>query len=74
MTRRPNLSIGDKLESESHRVRTRVLELLDEMSAPMHPREIERALCRAGYTRSQARPLVKVLKALPIVAIGAGYP
>jgi hypothetical protein len=55
-------------------VRQRVLELLDEMSAPMHPREIERALCRAGFTRSEARPIGKVLKHLPVIAIGGGLP
>ena len=71
---RPNLSVGDRLQAEPYQVRRRVLELLDEMSAPMHPREIERALTRAGYTRSEARPIVKVLKNLPIIAIGAGTP
>ena len=68
----PNLSIGNRLEREDRRVKARVLEILDEMSAPMHPREIERALCRAGFTRSQARPVVKALKVLPIIAIGGG--
>lgn len=67
----PILSIGDRLQGEPHKVRKRVLELLDQMSAPMHPREIERALCRAGFTRSQARPIVNALKHLPIIAIGA---
>jgi hypothetical protein len=70
----PNLSVGDRLEAEPHRVRQRVLEILDEMSAPMHPRQIERALCRAGFTRSQARPIVNALKHLPIIAIGNGQP
>lgn len=55
-------------------VRELVLELLDELSAPMHPREIERALCSAGFTRSKARPVVNVLKHLPVIAIGAGEP
>lgn len=68
---RPNLSIGDRLQAEPYQVRRRVLELLDEMSAPMHPREIERALCLAGYTRKEARKLVRVLKNLPIIAIGS---
>lgn len=70
----PNLSAGNRLEGENHKVRTRVLELLDEMSAPMHPREIERALCRAGFPRSEARRIVMALKELPIIAIGAGLP
>lgn len=68
----PILSMGDRLQGEPHRVRMRVLELLDQMSAPMTARELERALCRAGFTRSQARPIVMSLKALPVIAIGAG--
>ena len=69
----PNLSVGDRLRAEPHRVRQRVLELLDEMSAPMHPREIEEALLVAGgFTRTERRRIVKALKVLPIVAIGAG--
>jgi hypothetical protein len=64
----------EKLKAAWPEVRTAVLELLDELSAPMHPREIERALCRSGMTRSKARPLVNVLKHLPIIAIGAGKP
>ena len=70
----PNLSVGNRLQGENHKVRQRVLELLDEMSAPLHPRELEQALCRAGFTRSQARPIVKALKVLPIIAIGGGLP
>ncbi len=65
-------SIADRLADEPTQVRARILELLDEISAPLHPREIERALCRAGYSRSQARPIVKALKVLPIIAIGGG--
>lgn len=70
----PNMSVGNRLMAEPYNVRRRVIELLDEMSAPMHPREIELALCAAGYTRSQARPIVNALKHLPIIAIGAGQP
>lgn len=68
----PILSVGDRLQAEPHRVRQRVLELLDEMSAPMHPRKIEEALLVAGgFTRSERRKIVKALKKLPIIAIGA---
>ena len=70
----PDLTVGNRLQGEPYKVRKRVIELLDEMSAPLHPREIERALCRAGFTRSQARPIVKALKVLPIIAIGGGMP
>lgn len=64
----------EKLRAAPPEVREAVLEIMDEITAPMHPREIERALCRAGFTRSKARPIVNVLKHLPIVAIGAGKP
>ncbi len=67
---RPNLSLGDRLQAEPYKVRRRVLELLDEMSAPMHPREIEKALTSSGYTRSEAKALTLSLKKLPIIAIG----
>lgn len=64
----------EKLREASPEVREAALAMMDELTAPMHPREIERALCRAGFSRSKARPIVKVLKHLPIVAIGAGQP
>lgn len=68
------MSALDKLRAAPPEVREAALALMDELSAPMHPREIERALCRAGFSRSKARPIVNVLKHLPIVAIGAGKP
>jgi hypothetical protein len=47
--------------------------LLDEMTAPMTARQIEGALIEAGgWTRAERRRIVKALKVLPIVAIGAG--
>ena len=69
----PILSIGDRLQVEPHKVRKRVLELLDQISAPMHPREIETALVATGdFTRSERRKIVKALKVLPIISIGGG--
>lgn len=68
MTR--NLSTGDRLQAEPHTVRKRVLELLDEMTAPMTAREIEAALIVTGeWSRAERRRIVKALKVLPIVAI-----
>lgn len=66
----------EKLLAEARpEVRAVALELLDEISAPMRPREIERALCHeGGMSRSKARPLVNILKRLPIIAIGGGNP
>lgn len=60
----------ERLAAASPEVRAHVLALLDEISAPMHPRTIERALCAAGFSRSKARPIVGALKVLPIIAIG----
>jgi hypothetical protein len=69
----PILSIGDKLQAEPHRVRKRVIEVLDQMSAPMTARQLEDALVAVGgFTRSERRKIVKALKVLPIIAIGAG--
>ena len=66
----PNLSAGDRLEAASHQVRAHVL---DQISAPMTAREIEAALIEAGpFTRSERKKLVRALKVLPIIAIGAG--
>jgi hypothetical protein len=65
---------SERLAAASPEVKAAALELLDAVSAPMHPRNIEKALCRGGFTRSQARPVVKVLKHLPIIYIGSGQP
>jgi hypothetical protein len=62
----------EKLQAAPPEVRAAVTELLDEISAPMMPREIEAALCRNGFSRSKARPIVNALKHLPIIAIGDG--
>lgn len=62
----------EKLEEAPVEVRAAVTALLDEISAPMTPREIEAALCRNGFSRSKARPIVNLLKKLPIIAIGYG--
>lgn len=64
----------EKLRAASPEVRSVVLTLLDELSKPMSPRELEKALCRSGMSRSVARPVVNVLKHLPVVLIGAGQP
>lgn len=69
----PILYVGDRLQAEPPAVRQRVLELLDEMSAPMERWQIEDALLVAGgFSRSERRRLAQALKHLPIIAIGAG--
>jgi hypothetical protein len=62
----------EKIMAARPEVRKAALELLDEVSAPMQAREIEKALCRNGFTRSKARPIVNALRNLPIIAVGAG--
>jgi hypothetical protein len=47
----------EKIMAARPEVRKAALELLDEVSGPMQAREIERALCRNGFTRSKARPI-----------------
>ncbi|MGN6156271.1 MAG: hypothetical protein ACTHN4_11155 [Sphingomicrobium sp.] len=68
------MTAQDKLRAASPEVRDLALALMDELSAPMHPRQIEQALYPAGFTRSERRRIVMALKHLPIVAIGAGEP
>lgn len=61
-----------RLEGQPPEVRRLVLELLDEMTSPLHPSEIEAALFEAGFSRGERRRMVQVLKRLPIIAIGVG--
>jgi hypothetical protein len=69
----PILYVGDRLQAEPHKVRQRVLEILDEMSVPMSRQQIEDALLTAGgFSRAERRKLAQALKCLPIIAIGAG--
>ncbi|WP_407873884.1 hypothetical protein [Qipengyuania nanhaisediminis] len=70
MALQPNLSIGDWLKAEPYKVRRRVLEVMDELSRPMTRAEIEEALRPSGMTRSERRRIAKMLKHLPIIAIG----
>jgi hypothetical protein len=72
MPRQLNLSIGDRLQAEPHKVRQRVLEIMDELSRPMTRAEIEEALRPAGMTRSERRRMAQLLRHLPIIAIGKG--
>ena len=61
-----------RLEGHPSHVRQLVLELLDEMTSPLHPSEIEGALFEAGFSRGERRRMVQALKRLPIIAIGGG--
>jgi hypothetical protein len=50
-------------------VRQAALALLDELSAPLEPRALERALQTGGLTRSQARRAMHALRGVHVVAL-----
>lgn len=50
-------------------VRTAALALLDELSAPLEPRQLERALQAGGLTRTQARRAMHALRSVHVVAL-----
>lgn len=68
----PSRSPASRLDGQPAHVRELVLELLDAMTTPLHPSEIEAALFEAGFSRGDRRRMVQVLKRLPIIAIGGG--
>lgn len=59
----------DKLKAASPEVRDAVLSLLDEISRPLSPRELDAAFCADGYSRGKARQLTRALKGLAVVAV-----
>ncbi|MBA4308495.1 MAG: hypothetical protein C0429_17345 [Sphingopyxis sp.] len=61
----------DKLKSAAPEVREAALSLLDEISAPMTARELDKALL-PYVSRSLRRDTVKALKYLHIIAIVPG--
>ncbi len=50
-------------------VRTAALELLDQISRPLAPREIERALRDAGHSKSWSCHIASCLRDLNLIAI-----
>lgn len=63
------MTAQDRLRAASPDVRNLVLELLDEISAPMAPRELDRAFQDEGFSRAQARKMTLALKHLYVVAL-----
>jgi|GEM_PF-4850099 len=59
----------EKLNAASPEVREAVLALLDDMSRPLSPRELDAAFCADGLSRSKARQMTRALKGLTIVAV-----
>ncbi len=50
-------------------VRSAALALLDDLSAPLAPRDLERALQTGGLTRTQARRAMHALRSVHVVAL-----
>lgn len=50
-------------------VRAAALALLDEVSAPLNARQLDRAFQNEGFTRSEARRLTLALKHLYVIAL-----
>ena len=50
-------------------VRAAALALLDEVSAPLNARELDRAFQNEGFSRSEARRMTLALKHLHVVAL-----
>jgi len=50
-------------------VRAAALALLDEMSEPLNPRRLERALQDGGLTRSAARRAMHALRHVEVIAL-----
>lgn len=59
----------DKLAAAPPAVRAAALELLDEVSAPLNARQLDRAFQDEGFTRSEARRMTSALKHLYVVAL-----
>lgn len=58
-----------KLRALPPHVRAPALEVLDQLTAPMGPRQLDRAFQDAGFTRTEARRFTLALKHLSVIAI-----
>jgi hypothetical protein len=59
----------DQIRATPRPIRDAALALVDELTAPVSPRAIDRALQDQGFTRSEARRVTLVLKKFHIVAL-----
>jgi DNA-binding IclR family transcriptional regulator len=50
-------------------VRAPALEILDQLTQPLSPRALDRAIQDEGLSRSEARRITKILKRLQVVAL-----
>lgn len=63
------LTALDRLQLQPKRIRAQVVELLDEISRPLSPRELDEAFRLAGFSRSQRKAHTRALKGLSIIAV-----
>jgi hypothetical protein len=63
------MTAQDRLRAATPEVRNMVLTMLDELSSPMPPRELDRAFQDEGFTRAQARKMTLALKHFYVVAL-----
>lgn len=64
------MSALDRLRAAPEEVRAAALVLLDEFSAPLNARELDRAFqSEGGFSRSEARRMTLALKHLHVVAL-----
>lgn len=63
------MSAIGKLAAAPADVRAAVLELLDEVSAPLNARQLDRAFVEEGFSRTEARRMTLALKHLYVVAL-----
>ena len=63
------MSSLDNLRVASPEVREAALVLLDEISAPMNARELDRAFQNEGFSRAQARRMTLALKHIFVIAL-----
>ncbi len=63
------LTPQQRLRALPPHVRQPALEILDQLTRPLSPREIDRAIQNEGFTRSEARRVSLVLKRLQVVAL-----
>jgi hypothetical protein len=59
----------DRIRETPRPSRQAALAMLDDLTAPVSPRTIDRALQDEGLTRSEARKLTKVLKRFHVIAL-----
>lgn len=63
------LSPYEKLSALPPHIRQPALEVLDQLTTPLTPRDLDRAIQNEGFTRAEAKKVTRVLKRLHVVAL-----